>query len=438
MKGKIFIAWSGKNELAHAVKQYLEKEDYVGIVGGQSGTDGGLFVGDVVLRELDQCNQAIFIMQEKQDGTISNNLMFELGYALSRFDTNKIHVFYIDITSEDKTIPSDIKGIWASFFNTAESDDIAAEIAEKFFSNQKNIIPEDKMSVVNSYYSIKEKIQRYSESPHCSEYEFAQYILFFSQAAYMFGNEKDASCELKDLIKSLSNPDTALDYAIRFGICYLEVLSRIQKEDGVLCLKKEDFRGLRRRLRDMQVVAESWEKDDFSMWYLTILYDIMNYAHILYASSPELSEEDRIRYLKNGMEYADKCLALCEILESKKQNYLCAQLYKAYMYRNLYTIHSILSEQEAFAYECLEKSIKARKILVDYYEVHTISARLFDNFELEYYLALSEYLEYVTDEDDFYDYKEDCEEYIRRIKDLHRERNFFVDKIETFISKAKL
>ena len=438
MKGKIFIAWSGKNDLAVAVKNKLEQEDYLGIVGGQSRTDGGLFVGEVVLRELDQCNQAIFIVQKKANGLISNNLMFELGYALSRFETNRIHVFYIDITPDDKTIPSDIKGIWANFYQSDEADDISAKLIEDFLANQKNIIPDEKMSVIDSFYGIREKIRRYPYSPHCSEYEFAQYILFFAQAAYMFDSVEYALGELKDLIRKLNNVEAELDYAIRSGICYLEMLAFIQKDNGVIFLKKEDFRNINRRLKSLIEKGETWEENDFTLWFLAMLYDQINFIRLLYAFCPELTEEEKQKSLLLSMEYGKKCLEVCEKLEKQKNNYLMVQLYKAYVYRNFYTVEKNASKDSIKASEYLNESLKSRKYLIEYYETHTINSVLFDNFEMEYFLALSEYFEYVDDEDDLLDYKEDCQDYISRKKNLYRDKNHYISVIEELVRSVTI
>ncbi len=117
MKGRIFIAWSGTNDIALKVKDYLETQDYTGVVGGAARATTGLFVGHTVLDEINHCNQAIFIVQKKDNGNISNNLMFEFGYSLAKFNSNKIHVFYVDIDQNDDTIPSDIQGIWADYYN---------------------------------------------------------------------------------------------------------------------------------------------------------------------------------------------------------------------------------------------------------------------------------------------------------------------------------
>ncbi len=433
MKGKVFIGWSGTNKLAYKVKASLEKENYEGVVGGQSGQDGGLYVGAVVLNEIDGCNQALFVVQKKENERISNNLMFELGYALAKFNANKIHVVYVDIDSEDKEIPSDLKGIWASHCSTEGDEKIEDEIVGKFLENQKNIIPEEKMSVIGSYYHMKEQIKKYAYAPHCSEYEFAQYILFFSQAAYMYSNEKDALRALKELMNRLPNPAPSLDSAVRFAVCYLELFLFVKKEEDRLFIDRHDFRTLKRKLKSIEEKVEPMEKDDFTKWFLVFINDTINYSHILYSYNSEHTEEEKEEILNNSIPYAEKCLKYCEELKENKANALCLELYTAYMYRNLSTAYKQLPEGTEKSHTYLNKSFEARKKLVEYYEMHDISTKLFDNFELEYYLALSECLEFVTDEDDFLDYKYDCEEYIKRVKELNREKSYFINKIERLV-----
>ena len=136
MRGRIFIAWSGNNTLALEVKKKLENERYVGVVGGEERYAGDLFVGRTVLNEISHCNQAIFIIQKKNDGSISNNLMFELGYALARFKFNKLHMFYVDVAENE--IPSDLKGGWADNFYEFINECI--DVIKKTYSVDKVIV----------------------------------------------------------------------------------------------------------------------------------------------------------------------------------------------------------------------------------------------------------------------------------------------------------
>lgn len=434
MKGKIFIAWSGENSLAKAVKSNLESQEYIGVVGGESGRQSGLYVGDVVLREIDQCNQAIFVVQKKADGTISNNLMFELGYSLCRFNSNKIHVYYIDIDSKDEQIPSDLQGIWARHLNTKDYPDIAQEIIKEFLINQRNIIPENKMAIIDSYHSLKEKLRKYPEAPHCSEYELAQYVLFFSQGAYMFDNEREGLTVLQELIKNLPSPAEELDLAIRFAICYLKVFTSWQRQNDLLFLDRKNFKQIRQRLEGILEKVLTWPENDFTLWFLVLLQDTLNYAMVLYSFCPALTPEISRKALDTSLGYAQACLENCLKLIDTKPNRQCAQLFAAYMYRNLATYHTRTGGDPDVIYDYLTKSFNVRQELMDYYEVHNINAHLYDNFEMEYFLALAELLGSLNDPEVMQDFLEDCQEYIQRVKDQSREKSHFISKIEAHVA----
>lgn len=433
MKGRIFIAWSGNNTLAQEVKQRLDTEQYTGIVGGQDGAANGFFVGQAVLEEINQCNQAIFVIEKKADGTISNNLMFELGYALAKFKHNKLHLFYIDI--EEKEIPSDIRGAWATHAISETSENVAEEIVEKFLAGQKHIIPEDKMAVINDYYDTKKMILEYAGSPRCSEYELAQYVLFFSQAAYMFHNEKEGFDCLELLTKSLRSPSPELGTAISVGMCYLRMLLAIRKGENVLYLQKEDYREAVNRLKEIEEDTRGWQKDDFTRWLRVIVLDAINYASILHSMCPELAEKKRNRILDGSIAPATECLSICEELLKHSANVHFVELYMAYMYRNRATAQKALDHPTEEIRKNLELSYRMRRKLWNYYnEAKRINTRLLETFEMEYYLAMSEQLEYMEDLYDREDTRDDCEGYILRVKEMNREKSHFIHKIEINIS----
>lgn len=431
MKGRIFIAWSGKNELALQVKKQLETKDYIGVVGGEEKAANGLFVGDSILDQINHCNQAIFIVQKKDDGTISNNLMFEFGYSLARFSHNKIHIFYIDIDPNDQKIPSDLKGIWADFYMTAECENVVDDIVQRFLSAQKHIIPGNKMAIVDDYYSIKSMLQRYADSPQCSEYELAQYILFYAQAAYMFNNEKESLDCLKELSKNLTNPGEEVSLALSLAICNIDFFLNAHKNGDVLYLEKSYFSTLNRRFKDMDEAVSEWEADDFTRWVRVLLYDILNYSRILYACNPEVDQARRDMLLNDSMNYANECLRICDELLESPSNRHFVELFKAYMYRNLATAQRMLGMDKKLVRDNTFMSCKMRTGLWDYYnEVKRISSKLLDSFEMEYYLAKSENLEYIDDPIELEDSREECESYIMRVKNLNLEKSHFISKIE--------
>lgn len=436
MKGKIFIGWSGSNSLAKSVKLELEKEDYTCVVGGQGGISDGLFVGQAVLLELNQCDQAIFVIEKKKDGTISNNLMFELGYALARYKQNKLHQFYVGI--EERDIPSDIRGAWATHTVSKDKQKVVDEIVKGFLADQKHIISEDKMVVVNDYYNKKEMMLQYSTRPFCSEYELAQYVLFYSQAAYMFHNENEGVACLEHLAQSIHRPSFELEKAISAGICYLRMLLAIQKEDDIIYLKNEDFRQAHQRLTSIRQQTDSLPKNDFSRWLHVIVLDAMNYASILHSACPKLQKEKRDKILNESIQFANECLMICEELMEQPSNVYFVELYIAYMYRNIATAKKALNYSSKEVYDELTSSYMMRKKLWEYYnEAKRINERLLDTFEMEYYLTLSERLEYMEDSYERDDSKEDCEEYIARIAASNCEKTHFINKIERNIAKVK-
>ena len=106
MKDRVFIAWSGSSEIALKVKRALEDKNYKCFIGGNEANDSNFAsVGDTVLQQIKSCNQAIVIFQKRSDGHISNNLFFELGYALASYGQTKVHC--VRPKNEVLTLPSD-------------------------------------------------------------------------------------------------------------------------------------------------------------------------------------------------------------------------------------------------------------------------------------------------------------------------------------------
>lgn len=441
-KGKVFIAWSGNKEIAEAVSAELEKNGYDGVVGGRGGREGGdLFVGETVMKEISASNQAIFLISKTDKPSISGNVLFELGYALARFNPRldnkkqrKIHVFYINIKHHDSMIPSDLNGIWAEEIEGDDSTGIVDSIVQSFRAHQKSIIPENKMKVIDSHYEWSEAIKNFMGAPRCSEYEMAQYILFHAQSGYMFHCEKETRDNVKALQEKYNGDSVELKLSMDYAISYLGLFEKIVKDGNIQYLEWNDFQMLTRRIDSICRKIEGWERNDFSYWFLVFLYDFLNYIHVLVSFNPKC-EQRRTHILTKSIGYAENCLKYCEELLKSQENEQCVWLYKAYMYRNLSTAYGFLDELEK-KIENLYLSLSERAALYDMYDEYNINSKLFENFELEYYLALSESLAYEEDEWERDCNKESCEEYISRVDSMHREKNFFVNKIHNIISNV--
>ncbi len=441
MKGRIFIAWSGTNELANQVRELLLQEDYDSIVGGggSGAAAADLFVGTSVLHQIDQCSQALFIMQKKADGTISSNLMFELGYALARFNHRKIHVFYIDVSQNDPVIPTDLAGIWADHFDSARDTDVPRGILNKFLKNQRIIIPENKMTVVDSYYTFKDQLRRYAASPFCSEYELAQYVLFFSQAAYMFGDEREGKSVLMALSHSMmkEHPGNELVQAMRFGISYLNIYCVWKKGENGLYLTKADYSSIRSTMNDIEKELLKWPENDFSLWFKALLYNTINFILVIHSACPGTPQGNLRKMLDRSAEFAQKCLDACDKLDRDHLNEQGVQLYRAFMYRNLSTYHMSIQGSDEDIYANLQRSFDQRRMLMRYCEMSDLNTRLRDAFEMEYYLAMSELLGYSREDlgpELFNSFREECQRYIQRLQESNRERGYYIEKIEHHVA----
>ena len=64
MKDQIFIGWSGTNNVALEIKKRLEAKNYRCYIGGNADNSSQFSsVGDTVIQQIKNCNQAIMIFQ---------------------------------------------------------------------------------------------------------------------------------------------------------------------------------------------------------------------------------------------------------------------------------------------------------------------------------------------------------------------------------------
>ncbi len=431
MKGRIFIAWSGKNDIAKAVRENLVNHGYEAIVGGKDSHSKATHTGTIVIDEINSCDQAIILVQKKDDGRVSGNLLFEYGYCLAKYSANKIHIYLIDIADNDDSIPSDLRGTLVDLITTTENENLIDDIVEAFLKDQKHTVPESKMNVINNYYNIKHHLKEYHVSPCWSEFELAQYIMFFSHASYLFKDEKGAFDTIRELSNNLAAPCEELAQAINLSLCNVQLFLNIKKSEEVIYITKQTYRSLNQSLKELERKAMGWEQTDFSHWFLTFLYDVNNYAQILCASCPELEPERAKMLLNESLEFVDKCLAQCDELDKNSLNQSFIKLIRAYMYRNRSLAYKALGYDRELIKEAVLQSSNMRWDLWNgYREARRINSTLFDSFEMEHFLALSEKLEFIDDDWDRDDSIDECNEYVTRVKDLQKERTHFIDKIK--------
>ena len=276
-KSRVFIIWNDK-DIANKVSEKLVQYQYEGIVGGSEGAAGGRTIIDTVINGMVQCDQAIAIMKKTDDDKqISANVFLELGYAISKYGNMRTHMYFIDYDYKD--VPGDLGGVWVdgsiksseikptfapanwSVFEQIDKivdtlpiektmrkavkegyktelwrvkniNEIAEEIVKSFIAHQKTVIPEDKIKVLANYYHYRNYVIDHMISPHCSDYELAQYIIFLTQGAYIHDDLEDFKRYLEELhVNGHYSPE--LDMSVQYALASVEVFQAVMPNEYV-------------------------------------------------------------------------------------------------------------------------------------------------------------------------------------------------------------
>ena len=437
MKDKVFIIWSGDKGVANHVKTILENDyNYVCYVGGcvENGKQM-LSVGDTVINQMLYCNQAIVIFQNKSEGQVSNNLFFELGFVISNYGMRKVHC--VKHAGERIELPSDFDNAFVTGITATNDKEFADRIVDYFLERQKLSIVTDKMELITNRHKMHDNIQaHYSDAgSRCSDYELAQYILFYMQAAVMFQDDSKVLDELIDFKKrNKTKFSKEISQAIAISIALLRIQVNLISENGVVYIDDDVFRTFFKNTKDLFGEIENDDSGLFDKWAKVILTENISYASSLYSQNPNLNSKMQ-QYATDGtIKYGGMCINLIEELvranskvDNNDETGLIA-VFRAYVSRHLYTAY-IQTDIEKTR-EWLNVSLKEWKMLLNNFGDNSIDTKLFENFEMEYYLTLVDYLRLDSNSIDEFEkvmFLADIDEYIQR----HEKKN----QIHSYVKK---
>ena len=431
MKDRVFIIWSGDKNVATQVKSILERQyNYVCSIGGNDDNDSDrASVGDTVIQQIKGCNQAIVIFQNRADGAVSNNLFFELGYVFAAYGARKVHC--VKRKSEKVVLPTDFDNSFVEAIKEEENgvDVFAQGIVDYFIGRQKMSINENKMFLINNRYLIHDKIvSHYSEAgSKCSDYELAQYILFYTQAAHMFGDEDKVHKEILEFKnKHYYEFSTELALAVNLSLTFLDLVDNIKLDENTLevYIDQDVFWKIKNEYTHYSTSLKSDATGIFDEWADVFINEQFAFAYMLFANNSATDNSMRLGLHKKAMEYAYKTLDAMDRLEKsapcKENNDSVGllSLFRAYVYRNLYIAKTELGEEDANVW--LEKTMHERASLKNHFGKGTIDTQLYENFCMEYYLSIVNYLS--TKKEDEIDpfevlmYKNEIKSYLDSIK----------------------
>jgi len=445
MKDRIFLIWSGNNTIAIKIKKILEMEhNYLCYVGGSHENNSQMFsVGDTVVKEMNTCNQAIVLFQNKENGAVSSNLFFELGYVSAKYGMKKVHC--VKRENEKIALPSDFDNAFVEGLPCGSDDEYVENIVKYFLERQKLSVDENKMYLINNRYIIYEMLQMHysSSGSKCSDYELAQYILFYMQAAVMYQDERKVLDELREFKRQHFNEfSEEVSEAVNLSIALLEVQLDLKYDGEVVYLSDDAFRKYFNACKDMLDEIKDDNSGLFDEWAKAIASENLAYACSMYALNPSLNENTRNFLFQKTIYFGNQCLGFLKLLSELKINIEnndvsgIISVFKSYVYRHLFLASRQVDKDNASKW--LQLSIKERKNLLKNFDSNSTDSKIYSNFEMEYYLNLVEYLDYFDksqiDEFDYIMYLSDIDGYISRIdkNDVHAFINRIVDLRKKF------
>ncbi|MBP5373222.1 MAG: nucleotide-binding protein [Clostridia bacterium] len=444
MKDRIFIGWSGSNDVALKVKHILEeRNNYICCIGGNADNNSQYAsVGDTVLRQIKNCNQAIIIFQNRADGAVSNNLFFELGYVFSSYGPKKVHC--VRREAEKVILPSDFDNSFVEAVKDDGDDTVFAEgIVEYFKSRQKMSVNDNKMYLINNRYLIHDKIvSHYSDSgSKCSDYELAQYLLFYMQAAHMFEDQDKVYKEIFKF-KQEHNLEFSSELSLAVGICLtffeLGKAIKIDKNSLDAYVEMEDFWKFRNAATHNKSRIQHDDVGVFNEWADMFVNNHMSFGYMLVANNTSIDKEMRAALYKKTIDLSFKTLESIAILErvapcqENNDSDGILSLLRSYAYRNLFVSKDFLGDDDSL--EWLKKSLYEREHLKNTFIDGTLDTKLYNNFCMEYYLALVNYYNRNAselDEFDLFMLKKDINDYLDSIIN-NNSRNAFITQIEAW------
>jgi len=424
MLEKVFIAWGGNESLANAVRDKLAKETparFNGVVGG--GIPKNAFVTQQVFDQIKQCTYAIILVQrDPETSEFRCNLMFELGYLLKKYENHAYQMNIFLINEESKDLPSDLHGIWNKEIVSDEKndDELAEEIVKLFLEKNTSPITIDKMKKLTGWPETLRILKKYQDEPFFSEKELAHYLLHSIEACYYCMDEKS----LQDFIQSIEPATNELQTTIRIVKSNFDLF----KESGGLS-KPIRFEYFDTFLNSFDVDDFDFTKSDenLHLWLRYFCFNRLALSYMLIARNDDSVNSDQIKEnCEKAKKYAEDAREILEDILLKfpgEKSYI--MLYKGYVSRDLYKIHSILNN----TVEKLEYAREAKEIRGKFRQLFPKDSDLRKRFDEEYYLSCCELLLCTKSQDEIADLDRLLAEYVYRAdREDEEDRRHIVSK----------
>ena len=240
----------------------------------------------------------------------------------------------------------------------------------------------------------------------------------------MFQDDERVLTELKQFKKKYSNEfSEELNEAVTLSIALLEVQVNLANSEDSVYLGDDDFRRYYNSCKDILNTIKDDDSGTFDEWAKIIASENLAYACSLYSENPNVSAEMQLYLFDRTKKYGEVCISLIDKLERITNSFenndsigLIA-VFKAYIYRHLFIANRERDKSEADKW--LRLTVNERRQLVRTFDDNSVDSKLFSNFEMEYYLSLMEYIDYVGKDSiepfEYLMFVKDIDDYISKV-----------------------
>ena len=444
MRGSIFIGWSSSNDLAKMVKKELADHGFSCVIGGNDNLVGSLSIADTISTQISSSCQSIFIIRKNSLGYISNNVTFEIGYSVSKYNSTlqKLHLFYLDIDPKDDSIPSDLLGLWATHIDTGgkSEKDIVNEIVSSFLNHQKTELVENKMSLMVDWLRLYMILSNHLDMPNHSDFDIAQYMLIFMSSVANAHVWNESRPLIKRYEEDVTEDSTELYYMIHLYQVSDEILTSRKKDGLRYYLPRSEFRSFRSRIKELieRMTEYSSSKSTlyhsdpvFTKWFVMFCKQNLQFVYMLQSNDPEL--DDKATVFKKAetlnLEVLELCKELTEMDPNKNKEMLWETEFMTH--RNLAVIAQHFGDSDIEKREFLE-SLRATRNIHNRYG-GKIDTRIDETFEREYYMAVMDTIRFM-DEEDAEECTMDLRDYVDRMLRTRDSNTIYINRIREFLN----
>ena len=384
----VFIAWSGNKELADELaKIFNANGDMKPVVGGGLPVD--TFIGAQVLDQINRCNWAILLVEDK-NGAVSPNLMFEWGYIMARQSAKNVHAFLINKSPRD--LPSDLLGSWATKIDFDRNKDDLTDVAKSIYDIFKENTKHKKSRIYFDLISNWKNVYVYltDDLPDTNQ-EICEYILSGCLAAYYYPDNR----VFRHLLSGLTVSEE-LNSMLLFAKAYVDVF--LNSDNMTKPLTHEEFFKLM-HIFDSTINRKHNLSEELDLFLDILCYDVYGLACSLYLRNTDIDNTIRSHCSQKAKDCYEKDIQLIEAFEEKSPANIClVALLKSYIYNDMcHLCRDSFSDMDSFL-RYLAIAVDERKKLWQTFMAHYPSnTYLATKLEQEYMIALSEQCRYMED-----------------------------------------